>query len=251
MTDAAEVWQQYAQEPTPALREALILAYRPLVRYVAARVAQGLPASVEVQDLVSFGTFGLIDAIEKYEVGRQVKFETYAIQRIRGAILDELRALDWAPRSVRSKARAVERAMSDLEHRLGRTPTEEELATEVGMTTSELRHSLSQVRLAHQSSLDAVHVANAEGEGRTVADNLEGHSDPGLGSQIKEAAVLIAEGIASLPERERTFMALYYYEGLSLKRIGGVLRVSESRVCQLHTRAVVALQRTLAGQQIA
>jgi RNA polymerase sigma factor for flagellar operon FliA len=248
MTDLAETWAEYGATRSPVARDALILAYRPLVRYVAARLAQGLPASVEVQDLASYGVFGLIDAIEKYEIGR-VKFETYAIQRIRGAILDELRALDWAPRSVRSKARAIERELSRLEHELGRTPSEEELATAVGVSAQDLRRSLSQLRLAQTDSLDRS-VAGPDDTGSTLADRVEDRSDITLTPQMEEAGRLLSEGIARLPDRERTFMALYYFEGLTLADIGVTLRVSESRVCQLHTRAAVALQRILAGQLV-
>lgn len=250
MTAVSDVWEAYAVERTSEGRDALVVAYQPLVRAVAGRLAATMPSSVDVQDLVGYGNFGLIDAIDKFDPARGVKFETYAVQRIRGTIIDELRALDWAPRSVRSKARALETAGELLEHQLGRPPTEEELATAVGMSTSELRRAFQQVTLTHVARLDQGESTGESGDpgGPKHSLALASHSDHTLVPEITEAGSLLAEGIASLPSRERTVLTLYYLEGLSLRDIGTALRVSESRVSQLHTRATIALQRLLAGQ---
>lgn len=249
--DVEVLWRRYANEHSRAVRDELVLLYRPLVRYVAVRQAQGLPSSVEIDDLISYGVFGLVDAIEKYDLDRGVKFETYAINRIRGAITDELRKLDWAPRSVRSKARAIERSVSELEHELGRAPSEEELATGVGVSLQELRRSFVKIESASMRSLDRpLGHLDETSEPTTLADTLVSNSDLSLSVEMEEAAHMLAEGITRLAARERTVVALYYYEGMSLADIGKALNVSESRVCQLHTKAMVALQRTLAGQPV-
>lgn len=247
--DVEVAWSRYANERSHHNRDALVLLYRPLVRYVAVRQAQSLPPSVEIDDLISYGLFGLLDAIEKFDLDRGVKFETYAINRIRGAITDELRKLDWAPRSVRSRARQIERSVNELEHELGRSPSEEELATHVGTSVSDLRRSFVKIESASMRSLDRP--INGEEEAATFADTLVSREDLHLPVEMEEVAVLLAHGITRLPVRERTVVALYYYEGMSLKDIGKALGVSESRVCQLHTRAMVLVQRTLAGQRVA
>ncbi len=238
------LWRDYKASAAPNLREQLILQYAPLVRYVAGRVGVGLPPSVEQGDLVSYGVFGLIDAIEKYDLERAIKFETYAINRIRGAIIDELRSIDWIPRSVRTKARDVERAIAGLEARLQRTPTESEIAEELGLDVSDLRRVFSQVSYVHVAALDEMLNASERGDGSTLGDRLEDERTdaPGDALDDEETRFLLARVIHTLPEREQIVVTLYYYEGLTLSEIGLVLGVTESRICQLHTKAMMQMR---------
>lgn len=243
----AHLWSEYKGSGDRALRERLILHYAPLVRYVAGRVGVGLPPNVEQGDLVSYGIFGLIDAIEKYDVGRAIKFETYAINRIRGAIIDELRSIDWIPRSVRTKARDVERSISVLEARLQRTPTESEIAEELGLSLSDLRQVFSQVSFVHVAALDEMLGGAERGERSTLGDTLEDEraDSPGEALDDEETRQLLARAIHTLPEREQIVVTLYYYEGLTLAEIGLVLNVTESRICQLHTKSMMSMRTRL------
>jgi RNA polymerase sigma factor for flagellar operon FliA len=246
----AQLWAGYKETGDAGLREQLILQYAPLVRYVAGRVGVGLPASVEQGDLVSYGIFGLIDAIDKYDLTRAIKFETYAINRIRGAIIDELRSIDWVPRSVRTKARDVERAIAVLEARLQRTPTEMEIAEELGLDVAELRKVFSQVSFVHVAALDEMLGASERGDGATLGERIEDDRTdaPGDALDDEETRHLLARVIYTLPEREQIVVTLYYYEGLTLAEIGLCLGVTESRICQLHTKAMMAM-RTRMGSQ--
>ena len=245
-----ELWRSYKADGDPRLREQLILHYSPLVKYVAGRVGVGLPANVEQADFVSSGVFGLIDAIEKFDPSRAIKFETYAISRIRGAIIDELRALDWIPRSVRQKARAVERAYATLELTLRRTPSDPEVAAEMGIAIEDLHTIFSQLSLANVVALDELLNPGGEGDGSgrvSLVDTLE---DPAADNPVevaesRELRRLLARAINTLPEREKTVVSLYYYEGLTLAEIGQVLGVTESRVSQIHTKAVLQLRAKL------
>jgi RNA polymerase sigma factor for flagellar operon FliA len=241
------LWRSFADDPSPANRDRLVLHYAPLVKYVAGRVGTGLPPHVELCDLVQSGIFGLVDAISRFEPDRGLKFETYAMQRIRGAILDDLRAQDWVPRSVRSRAREVERAMERLEACLHRTATETELADELGITVEELRDFFAQLQLTSVAALDEL-VAAGRGSG-SLAETLADHrvEDPVAAMEDRENRRLLAEAIAQLGERDRIVVSLYYFESLTLAEIGKVLGVTESRVCQLHTRAVLRLRAKLAG----
>jgi RNA polymerase sigma factor for flagellar operon FliA len=244
------LWDEFARTRDPRLRERLILHYSPLVKYVAGRMGVGLPAAVDTADFVSFGIFGLIDAIERYEPDRAIKFETYAINRIRGAIIDELRALDWIPRSVRQKARAIERAGADLEARHGRSPTEAELADELGITLAELHQTFSKLSLVNVIALDDVLSRDpAAGDGISLMETLEDLSaeDPETAYETRETRRMLARAINSLADREKTVVTLYYFEGLTLAEIGGVLGVTESRTCQIHTKAVLQLRSKLRG----
>ncbi|HEX6886569.1 MAG TPA: RNA polymerase sigma factor WhiG [Candidatus Nanopelagicales bacterium] len=240
----AQLWAEYKRTGDAGRREQLILQYAPLVRYVAGRVGVGLPASVEQGDLVSYGVFGLIDAIDKYDPGRAIKFETYAINRIRGAIIDELRSIDWIPRSVRTKARDVERAIAVLEARLQRTPSEQEIADELGLDVPELRKVFSQVSFVHVAALDEMLASSDRSEGATLGERLEDDRSaaPGDALDDEETRTLLARVIHTLPEREQIVVTLYYYEGLTLAEIGLVLAVTESRICQLHTKAMMAMR---------
>jgi RNA polymerase sigma factor for flagellar operon FliA len=246
------LWADYKAAGGRDLRDQLIVHYSPLVKYVAGRVAVGLPQNVEQADLVSYGIFGLIDAIEKFDLARGYKFETYAIARIKGAILDELRSIDWVPRSVRAKARALEKAYAKLEAELRRTPTDEELAVELEISEDQLQVTLSQISFVGLVALDEMlSVGGDRGEsitlGDTIADAGEG---PVAAYEVEEMRHILAAAINRMPEREKVVLTLYYYEGLTLAEIGQVLGVTESRVCQIHTKAVLQLRsKILAGER--
>jgi RNA polymerase sigma factor for flagellar operon FliA len=241
------LWREYKERESNQARERLILHYAPLVKYVAGRVATGLPATVEQADLASYGMFGLIDALEKFDLSRSIKFETYAIPRIKGAIIDELRAMDWVPRSVRFKAREIERAHTDIETRLKRAPTEAEIAEHLGVTGEELHDMVSQISFVSVMALDEV-VATGEnrGEGMTLLDTLaDSGMDPISGMEGQETRGMLAAAINSLSEREKIVVTLYYFEGMTLSEIGEILGVTESRICQIHTKAVHQLRGNL------
>jgi RNA polymerase sigma factor FliA len=244
-----ELWQDFKKTGEGPLRERLILHYSPLVKYVAGRVGVGLPPNIEQADLVSYGIFGLIDAIEKFDLERAIKFETYAISRIRGAIIDELRAIDWIPRSVRYKAREVEKAYASLEAQLHRTPSEAEVAAEMGIKLEDLHQIFSQVSFVNVVALDELlSVGGEKGDKLSLVDTLEDTKaeDPVLAFESEETKFLLAKAINTLPEREKIVVTLYYYEGLTLAEIGQVLGVTESRICQMHTKAVLQLRGKLA-----
>jgi RNA polymerase sigma factor for flagellar operon FliA len=242
----AELWSDYVGSRDPALRDRLILHYAPLVKYVAGRVGSGLPAHVEQADLISYGTFGLIDAITRFEPTREVKFESYAMSRIRGAIIDELRNTDWIPRSVRMKARQFERTVAELESRLRRTPSDDEVAEAMDMDVEEIRKFLGQLSLVNVVALDELLTDDGGGAPRLV-DTLQDSSalDPQAMAEHGEARQLLARAVEQLPEREKVVVSLYYFEGLTLADIGRVLGVTESRICQLHTKAVLHLRTKL------
>jgi RNA polymerase sigma factor for flagellar operon FliA len=241
------LWESFKRDANADAREKLILHYAPLVKYVASRVATGLPASVDQHDLVSYGMFGLIDALEKFEPGRGNKFETYAIPRIKGAIIDELRAMDWVPRSIRFKARELEKAQADLEAKLKRRPSEEELAERLGMSRRELHAMVSQISFVSVLALDEVVSAGSDrGDQVTLMDTIADKGlDPTWGLESQEMRGLLAAAINSLSEREKIVVTLYYFEGLTLAEIGEILGVTESRVCQIHTKAVGGLRGQL------
>jgi RNA polymerase sigma factor for flagellar operon FliA len=241
--EVVALWERYKSDGDTASRERLILQYSPLVKYVAGRVSVGLPATIEHGDLVSYGMFGLIDAIEKFDLGKGVKFETYAIARIKGAIIDELRSIDWIPRSVRAKARDVEKALTTLELKLRRTPTEEELAEELDVSVKDLRTMLTQVSLVSVVALDES-FAGEDSDRQSLVDTLQDPKapDPESSYEDVEQRALLAEALNRMTEREKTVLVLYYFEGMTLAQIGQVLGVTESRVCQMHTKAVLGLR---------
>ncbi len=233
-----------------ALRDRLILTYAPLVKFVAGRLGSGLPAHVDENDLVSYGLLGLIGAIERYDPDRDVKFETYAITRIKGAIIDELRAMDWVPRSVRARAREIERAMAALEAQLHRAPTDEEVAEKIGITEEELEDSLTDIARSSIAALDEVWtISSSSGDQIALIDTIEDTEGPEPQSALDETETreALSEAIAALPEREKIVITLYYYEELTLREIGEVLGVTESRVSQLHTKAILRLRGRLSG----
>ena len=251
-TPLEELWERFKEDASQAAREQLIVHYAPLVKYVASRVATGLPANVEQADLVSYGIFGLIDALEKFDRSREIKFETYAIPRIRGAIIDELRSLDWVPRSVRFKAREVDKAYTELEAKLKHAPSDAEVAKHLGVSLPELHEIVTQISFVTVTALEEVVSTGADrGESLSLLDTLADMAaiDPSSGIEGDETRAMLSAAINSLSEREKIVITLYYFEGLTLAEIGEVLGVTESRVCQIHTKAVGLLRNNLKEQE--
>jgi RNA polymerase sigma factor FliA len=231
-----ELWQRYKEDGDERARERLVVAYSPLVKFIAGRMASGLPSHV-----------GLIGAIERFDPGREIKFETFAVARVKGAIIDELRSLDWVPRSVRARARDVEKAHAELEAELQRAPSDEEMAARLHIGVDEFNDALLEIANSSVLALDDLWTfADPEGSGGAISvlDTIHDPNavDPETEAQDSELKDRLADAIESLPERERLVVALYYYENLTLREIGEVLGVTESRVSQLHTKAVLALR---------
>jgi RNA polymerase sigma factor FliA len=248
--DTQALWLEFRKSRDQGIRDRLILTYAPLVKYVAGRLGSGLPAHVEEGDLVSYGLLGLIGAIERYDPDRDVKFETYAIARIKGAIIDELRAMDWVPRSVRARARHIERAITELEAKLHRAPSDEEIAQKLGITDEELEDSLTEISRSSIAALDELWtISSSGGDQVALIDTIEDTQGPEPQSALAQTELreALGEAIARLPEREKLVVTLYYYEELTLREIGEVLGVTESRVSQLHTKAILRLKARLAG----
>jgi RNA polymerase sigma factor for flagellar operon FliA len=246
-SDLDALWEAYKSSGDEEAREQLILNFSPLVKYVAGRLSAGLPQSVDGGDLISYGIFGLIDAIEKFEPERGIKFETYAIARIKGAILDELRALDWVPRSVRARAREIERAYIALEHKLRRVPSDEEVAEEMGLEYEDLQAIYTKLSYASIVSFEEIWSGGDREERAPAVSSIKDDTaaDPVAIYEDGEMKDILASAIDRLPDREKTVIALYYYEGLTLREIGEILGVTESRVSQLHTKAVIRLRARL------
>lgn len=243
-----ELWTRYKTSKDMDARERLILAYAPLVKYVAGRMSSGLPAHIDEADLISYGLLGLIGAVERFDPHRDIKFETYAVSRIKGSIIDELRSLDWVPRSVRSKAREIERVCADLENELQRAPTDEEICDALGMTQYEFHHALTQISNTSIVALDELwEISGSDGDTASLIETIEDPKarDPSRMLDLTEMKAQLARGIDALPDREKVVIALYYYENLTLREIGEVLGVTESRVSQLHTKAVLRLKGRL------
>ena len=242
-------WAAYKEWGTRELRDQLIVHYAPLVKFVAGRISAGLPRYVDEADLASYGIIGLIDAIERFDPGHNVKFETYAMPRIRGAIIDELRSFDWVPRSVRTKARAVEQSYARLQATLHRTPTDAEVAADLEMTDSQFQKVLRQVSLTGVAALDQVFRGGDRSDSRTLGETLP---DSGAGPieefEVKENKEVLIHAINEMGDREKTVITLYYYEGLTLAEIGEILGVTESRVSQIHTKSVLQLRAKLADR---
>ncbi|HJV29571.1 MAG TPA: RNA polymerase sigma factor WhiG [Gaiellaceae bacterium] len=251
--DTGTLWRQYRRTNDQAIRDRLILTYAPLVKYVAGRLGSGLPAHVDEGDLVSYGLLGLIGAIERFDPDRDIKFETYAISRIKGSIIDELRAMDWVPRSVRARARDIERAIAELEAKLGRAPNDEEISGKLGLTQDELDDSLTEISRSSIAALDELWtVQGGTGDQVALIDTIEDTHGPAPTAALdrSEMKEMIADSISRLPEREKLVITLYYYEELTLREIGEVLGVTESRVSQLHTKAILRLKARLSGTPV-
>ena len=243
------LWREFKRTGDRTLRDRLILAYAPLVKYVAGRLGSGLPAHVEEGDLVSYGLLGLIGAIERFDPERDIKFETYAIARIKGSIIDELRSMDWVPRSVRARARDIERAIAQLEGRLMRAPNDEEISAQLGISEEELQDSLLEISRSSIAALDELWAGSSGGDPVSLIDTIEDPDAPAPQSAMAQTELreALGEAIARLPEREKLVVTLYYYEELTLREIGEVLGVTESRVSQLHTKAILRLKARLGG----
>ena len=243
---------QYSKQKQPAqpaedAGKGELVDYLPLVKYIAGRLAISLPRSVELDDLINAGVVGLIDAYNNFDVGKGVKFETYASLRIRGSILDELRGMDWVPRSTRARSREVERTISKLEGQLGRSPTEAELADELDVTMEEYYQVMDDVSSAALLSLDEMSFGGDDDKPVSLVDTLRSQDQPSALVNLErlEMRDLLADSLGQISEQERLVVALYYYEELTLKEIGQVLELSESRVSQLHTKAVLGLRAKL------
>ena len=243
-----ELWRRYKEGGDQSAREGLVVAYSPLVKFVAGRTGARLPSHVDQADLISYGMIGLVDAMERFEPRREIRFETFAMQRIRGAIIDGLRSLDWVPRSVRSRARDIEAANSKLEHELGRAPTDAELAGRLKMSQDDLQGALLQISNSSILALEELWMApDASGDKVNLLDTIEDESapDPQAALDTNEVKDRLSEAIHDLPERETLVVALYYLANLTLREIGEVLGVTESRVSQVHSKAVLRLRSRL------
>lgn len=240
-----KLWEQYKTNHDQRIKDALIMKYASFVKYVAGRIAVNLPSNVEFDDLVSYGILGLIDAIDKYDTSRQVKFKTYAKTRIRGAIFDELRVLDWTPRSIRQKARKLEKAYAKLEGKLGRDAKDDEIAEYLGIDISELHKLFDETKKSLLLSLDEIFYDDEEGSSRLDFVEDQKSDNPQLKIEESEAKKILADAISKLSDRERMVITLYYYEELTSKEIGKILGVSDSRVSQLHTKAILRLRGRL------
>ncbi len=246
LTNKLRKLKDYRSTVDPVVKDEIIIEYAPLVRYIAQKIASRLPANIELDDLISCGVIGLMDAIEKFDPSRDNKFKTYAEFRIRGSILDELRAQDWVPRSVREKAKLVEKAYVKLEGELGRPATDEEMCAELSLTQDEFYDLLNKAKSVSLLNIDDSASFN-RGDKKLLMGLLEHRrsSNPFAAVNYKRAQEIIKEGIRSLPEKQRLVLSLYYFEDLNLKEIGQVLDVTESRISQLHTQAILKLRAKL------
>ncbi len=246
-----ELWREYKKTKSSEIRDKFIRQYMPLVKYVAGKVSTGMPDSVEFDDLVGFGQFGLLDAISKYDPDKNVKFKTYAVTRIRGAIFDELRELDWVPRSVRQKSREIEDTIVELEAKLGRTANDAEIAKAMGMTESEYESTVMKVSGTSILSLNDVWYSNDDSEKMSIGDNIESPNslNPDVIVERMEIKRVIMQAINELPQNEKMVIVLYYHEDLTFKEIGQVLNVSESRISQLHSKANMRLRAKLTSMR--
>ena len=239
------LWDQYAKCKSSELREKIIIEYAPLVKLVAGRLSMYLGYNVEYEDLVSYGIFGLIDAIDKYDFNKNVKFETYASLRIRGAILDQIRKMDWIPRSVRQKQKKIDMTMSKLEAEYGRPATDEVIAKELDITVDELDTWNGQTKISNIISLEDF--IEQGSEIRMDASHNSQFEQPEKIVEKSELALMLEKALDELTEKEKSVVLFYYYEDLSLKEISKVLGVSESRVSQLHTKAIQKMKKHLGG----
>lgn len=241
--DTDKLWKEYQKKPTQEIREQLIIAYAQVVKLVAGRLSMYLGHNVEYDDLVSYGIFGLIDAIDKFDSTKNVKFETYASLRIRGAILDQIRKMDWIPRTVRQRQRKIDEAMKNIEMRTGKTASDEEIAVELGVSEEELLNWQSQLKVTNVVSLTEFEESGQEPAFSPIAKNR--FAQPEEVVEEEELKKKLVESLELLTEKERIVIELYYYEDLTLKEISRVLEVSESRISQLHTKALTKMRKKL------
>lgn len=241
--DREKLWEEYQKNPTPELREKIITEYASLVKLVAGRLSMYLGYNVEYEDLVSYGIFGLIDAIDKFDLGKDVKFETYASLRIRGSILDQIRKMDWIPRTVRQKQKKIEEAIRQVETRTGRNASDEDIALELGIEEGELNDWQSQLKVTNIVSLNEF--VEQGGEPVMDAKNNTHFVQPEDAIEEEELKKVLNETMELLTEKERKVILLYYYEDLTLKEISNILGVSESRVSQLHTKALLKMRKKM------
>lgn len=244
-----ELWRLYKNNKDPKIRDFFVKQYAPLVKYVAGKVAIGMPNNVEFDDLVGFGIFGLFDAIEKFDPDKHVKFKTYAVTRIRGSIFDELRSIDWVPRSVRQKTREVEEAIRKLESSLGRSATDVEIAKAMRVDLKDFQNIMLKISGTSILSLNEVWYSGEDNDKISIVESIESPAslNPDTIVEKEEIKRVIIEAIAELPEKEKKVLILYYYEDLTLKEIGEVLEVTESRISQLHTKAIMRLRAKLSN----
>ncbi|MEM7183616.1 MAG: RNA polymerase sigma factor WhiG [Spirochaetota bacterium] len=245
--DEMTLWREYRDTKKEEIRSYLVEKYAPLVKHVAGRVAIGMPQNVEFDDLVSYGIFGLLDAIEKFDPNREIKFKTYAMTRIRGSIFDELRSVDWIPRSIRQKAKQLEQIIGMLENKEGQTVEDEVIAKELGVSMGEYSSLLTKISGTTLVSLNDIWFLGDENDEVSFMETLESPANlnPDVIIEKEEIKNIIVEAIKTLPEKEKKVIVLYYYEDLTLKEIGEVLEVTESRISQLHTKAVMRLRSKL------
>ena len=246
--DEKELWIRCKEQGDDAARDALIIRYTRIVKYIAGRMAIHVPSNVEMNDLVGWGILGLLDAVEKFDHRQEIKFSTYASIRVRGAIIDQIRSLDWAPRSLRTMARRVGSARDKLRHELGHDPSIEEIAQELNVSPEQVEDTLSQVQTAQILSLDD-YLPNEEGQESRKVDVTSSASvaTPEQAAVTKERQDRLVQAILQLPDQMQKVLNLYYFEELTLKEIGVVLEVSESRICQIHTAAMKQLRKIMQG----
>ena len=242
-----ELWRKFKKTKDPAIRDVFVKQYAPLVKYVAGKIAVSMPHNVEFDDLVGFGVFGLFDAIQKFDPDRHIKFKTYAVTRIRGAIFDELRSIDWVPRSVRQKSREVEDVMRRLESSLGRSASDRELARAMGVSIKDFEKTMLKISSTSILSLSDIWYTGEDNDKVSIGDSIESprSMNPEAIVEKEEIKQVIIRTIDELPEKEKKVLVLYYYEDLTLKEIGRVLEVTESRVSQLHTKAIMRMRAKL------
>jgi len=239
-----ELWRQYSDTKSPLIKEKLIVEYSHIVKYVAGRLSIYFGSNVEYDDLIGYGVFGLIDAIEKFDINKGVKFETYASLRIRGSIIDSIREMDWVPRSLRQKNKELDRVYAELESELGHSATDQEVCDKLGISLNELYKLLNEVNLTSMVSLEEFLEQNYEigvsASGSSKEDKPEGYME------ITELREILVDAIGKLPNKKKTVVSFYYFEDLTLKEISAIMKVSESRISQLHTKAILRLRGKLA-----
>ncbi|RJQ33389.1 MAG: RNA polymerase sigma factor WhiG [Actinobacteria bacterium] len=253
INELKELWKKFKESPSNDIKDRLIVYYSPLVKYVASRVSASLPPNIEMADLNSYGMFGLIDAIDKFDIKRDIKFETYAMSRIKGAIVDELRSLDWVPRSVRQMGRELEKVYQELQTKNKKAPSDQEIADELDLSLDKLYDLYNKLSSSSMIALEEMKIYDGPSDDKlAVIDMLEDQSvdDPLEIFELKEMESVLGDSIQQLPERERIIVTLYYYEGLTLREIGEILGLTESRVSQLRTKAIVGLKSALKSSKL-